>query len=114
MKIKEAIEGISGFKYVIDALDIQSSAGRRMLYALPFLKVPEEIEREVEKNEWLLGGMREEAFSHKIALVQMKIGELRDIASTISRLKYNTPLDDIELFEVKHLAILAHSIAKEV
>ena len=114
MKIKEAIESISGFKYVIDALDIQSSAGRRMLYALPFLKVSEEIVSEIEKIEWLLEGMKEEAFSHKIALVQMKIGELRDIASTISRLKYNTPLDDIELFEVKHLAILAHSIAKEV
>ena len=114
MKIKEAIERISGFKYVIDALDIQSSAGRRMLYALPFLKVSEEIVSEIDKTEWLLKGMREEAFFQKVALIQMKIGELRDIASTISRLKYSTPLDDIELFEVKHLAILADSIGKQV
>lgn len=114
MKIKEAIESISGFKYVIDALDIQSSAGRRILYALPFLKVSEEIESEVHKTEWLLEGMREETFSQKLAHMQMKIAELRDIASTISRLKYNTPLDDIELFEIKHLAILADSIVKQV
>ncbi|MDD4605196.1 MAG: hypothetical protein PHH10_02750, partial [Dysgonamonadaceae bacterium] len=114
MRIKEAIAHISGFKFVIDALNIQSSAGRRILYALPFLKVSEDIEREIDKTEWLIEGMKEEAFSQKIALIQMKMGELRDIASTISRLKYNTVLDDIELFEVKHLAILADSIGKEV
>lgn len=114
MKIKEAIDSISGFKYMIDALDIQSSAGRRILYALPFLKESEEMEGEIEKTEWLLKEMKEETFSQKLVLMQMKIGELRDIASTISRLKYNTPLDDIELFEVKHLSILADSIAKQV
>lgn len=114
MRIKEAIAHISGFKFVIDALNIQSSAGRRILYALPFLKVSEDIEREIDKTESLIEGMKEEAFSQKIALIQMKMGELRDIASTISRLKYNTVLDDIELFEVKHLAILADSIGKEV
>ena len=114
MKIKEAIERIGGFKYVIDALDIRSSAGRRILYALPFLKVSEEIESEIEKTELLIEGMLEETFSRKVAIIQMKMGELRDIASTISRLRYNTTLDDIELFEVKHLAILADSIGKMV
>ena len=114
MKIKEAIEHIGGFKYVINALNIHSSAGRRILYALPFLKVSEEIARETEKTEWLIDGMNEEAFSQKVALTQMKLGELRDINNTISRLRYNNTLDDIELFEVKHLAILAHSIDKEV
>ena len=114
MKIKEAIEHISGFRYVINALNIHSSAGRKILYALPFLKASEEIAREVEKTEWLINGMREEEFSQKIALTQMKLGELRDIANTLSQLKYNNTLDDIELFEVKHLAILAHSIDKEV
>lgn len=114
MKIKEAIEYISGFKYVIDALNIHSSAGRKVLYALPFLKVSEEIAHEVGKTEWLLDKMREEIFSQKVALTQMKLGELRDISYTLSRLKYYNILDDIELFEVKHLAILAHSIGKEV
>ena len=114
MKIKEAIEHISGFKYVINALNIHSSAGRKILYALPFLKVLEEITLEIEKTEWLINEMREETFSQKVALTQMKLGELRDIANTISRLRYNNTLDDIELFEVKHLAILADSIDKEL
>lgn len=114
MKIKEAIEHISGFKYVIDALKIYSSAGRRILYALPFLKKSEEITHEIEKTAWLIDKMREDSFCQKIALTQMKLGELRDIANTISRLRYKNTLDDIELFEVKHLSILAHSIAKEV
>ena len=114
MKIKEAIEHIGGFKYVINSLNIHSSAGRRILYALPFLKASEEIAREIEKTEWLIDEMTEETFSQKVALIQMKLGELRDISNTISRLRYNNTLDDIELFEVKHLAILAHSIDKEV
>ena len=114
MKIKEAIEHIGGFKYVINSLNIHSSAGRRILYALPFLKASEEIAREIEKTEWLIDEMTEETFSQKVALTQMKLGELRDIINTISRLRYNNTLDDIELFEVKHLAILAHSIDKEV
>ncbi|NLA63103.1 MAG: DNA mismatch repair protein MutS, partial [Bacteroidales bacterium] len=114
MKIKEAIEYIGGFKYVINALNIHSSAGSKILYALPFLKVSEEIAHETEKTEWLIDGMNEESFSQKVALTQMKLSELRDINNTISRLRYNNTLDDIELFEVKHLAILAHSIDKEV
>ena len=114
MKIKEAIEHISGFKFVIDALNLQSSAGRRILYALPFLKQSEEIAREIEKTAWLIDGMKDETFYQKVSLTQMKLGELRDINSTISRLRYNNTLDDIELFEIKHLAILAHSIGKEV
>ena len=114
MKIKEAIEYIGGFKYVIDTLNIHSSAGRRILYALPFLKVPEEIKHEIEKTDWLIDKLNDEVFSQKLELTQMKLGQLRDIANTLSRLKYNNTLDDIELFEIKHLAILAHSIGKEV
>lgn len=114
MKIKEAIDNISGFKYVIDALKIQSSAGRRMLYALRFLNVAEEIEREIEKTESIREGIKEDIFSQKISLIHMKMGELRDIESTISRLKYSAILDDIEFFEIKHLAILAESIRNEV
>ena len=114
MKIKEAIEQIGGFKYVINALNIHSSAGRRILYALPFLKVSEEIAREIEKTEWILNRLSEQAFALKIGLIQMKLGELRDINNTISQLRYNNTLDDIELFEVKHLAILGHSIDKEL
>lgn len=114
MKIKEAIAHTNGFKFVIDALDIQSSAGRRILHALPFLTDPEELEREMEKTETLIEGMKEEAFSQKIALIQMKLSGVRDIASTISRLKQSNLLDEIELFEIKHLAILANSIGKEV
>ena len=114
MKIKEAIEYISGFKYVIDALNIHSSAGRRILYALPFLRVSEDIKCEIDKTEWLINRLIDEKFSQKLELTQMKLGQLRDITSTLSRLKYNNALDDIELFEIKHLAILAHSIDKEV
>ena len=85
MKIKEAIEYISGFKYVIDALNIHSSAGRRILYALPFLRVSEDIKCEIDKTEWLINRLIDEKFSQKLELTQMKLGQLRDITSTLSR-----------------------------
>ena len=114
MKLKEAIDRISGFRFIIDALNIQSSAGRRILYTLPFLTLKEDIEREVEKTELLREGMKDEGFSLKISLIHMKMGQLHDIKNTISRLKNQGVMDDIELFEIKHFALLAESIKKEV
>ncbi|MEG1736749.1 MAG: DNA mismatch repair protein MutS [Odoribacter sp.] len=112
MRIKEAIREVSGFRYMIENLNVRSSLGRRYLYELPWLNRKEEIESEQRKMKevMLLGGdveaeERMEKIGRKLALV-------RDIQGTVMRIGEANVADDLELFELKSFALLAVEIRK--
>ena len=108
--LKHAIEEIGGLKFMTDALNLRSSAGRRYLYALPFMTKLEHLEKAMDENAAVLAKRCEEKWKQKFSVLEMKIGQLHDIKTTIKHLADKNVLDDIELFELKQFAILSEDI----
>lgn len=97
--VKDIIQESPGFRFVIDDLKILSPAGRSRLLQQPFWVSENDIQAELELVERTIPMLEKADFS--------ALSQLRDILPTLSRLAASATLDDIELFEVKHLAILA-------
>jgi len=91
---------------MIDQLELQSGYARRWLLDSPMMTSGEEITA-------AYGELRRFAdFVNRIDNTYIntlfhKLCGLKDIRTTIKNLKQSSALDDIELFEVKHLAILS-------
>ena len=107
MLLKNIIDEVSGFRFMIDNLDIKSGIGRRMLLATKFITDEKVIEQQVNDIEYLL-----QKFDKKIAFEQLLnlLSEIRDIRGSIRNLELGNTLDDIELFEIKTFAITAETI----
>ena len=103
-----------GFRFIIDDLKIMSPAGRKFLYDRKIMTSTESIESESDKLEKMVKIVKKADKSGAIDRICSKLNEFRDIDGTISRLNGFDTLDDIELFEIKHFAILIESIREEI
>lgn len=110
MKLKEAIESISGFKYMMDLLHLHSAVGRKRLQDLQFLTYKEAIEKELDETAATIQKLNDKQLNNTFSILIAKLEQLRDIKATFSRLASGNTLNDIDLFEVKHFAILSESI----
>ena len=96
---------------MLDELELQSGFARRWLLDSPMMSRDEEIAAAYDElrrfNSFI--GQVEKTY---IDTLLFKLQGLKDIRTTIKNLKHGATLDDIELFEVKHLAILAADVSK--
>lgn len=114
MKLSEAIKTVNGFRYLIDDLDIISASGRRALYNLPFLTDAKKMQLAWNQTQIFCNLLEKESSNQIIALIKMKLMQLKDIHGTIQYVANNNVKDDIELFEIKHFAILSEAIRNYV
>lgn len=102
MQVREAIKQISGFRYLIDRLELRSGVGRERILHQPWMECSETIEKELEKTEQII---RVAATNPPLTCKFRKALErVKNIRGTIKRLSENTVLDDLELFEIKNFA----------
>ena len=102
---------------MVDELQLQSSYGRSRLLQSPFM-----TERgEIEKSLGSLGECFRTLYvdgdgkaSSALASLKHRLMCLRDISGTLDRLSRDVVLDDVDLFEIKYLALLAGNVAKDV
>ncbi|MDR1273655.1 MAG: DNA mismatch repair protein MutS, partial [Odoribacteraceae bacterium] len=104
MLLKEAIEEISDLRRVIERVETRSGAGRRALLDAPYLRAGEEIRRELELVE------RASPLLQRPGVARL-LSRVKDARGTIRRLAAGETPDDVELFEIKHLALLAGEIS---
>ncbi len=114
MQIKQGIQQISGFKYIIDSLNVLSSIGRKQLLAMPFLTDKADIEIALTETETACQIANKKENEKSLSILSTKLMQLRDISGTIKILSGKNVLNDIELFEIKHFALLAESIRELV
>ncbi len=110
MKFREIVDSPCGIRYCFDSLELQSGFARKSLLESPMSISKDEIEQKyaslkvfvdlVENNKSLVQN------------VQFKLQGLRDILGTLQSLEDGNLLDDIELFEIKHLALLGDDIKR--
>lgn len=111
MKLRNVIESPCGIRYVVDQLELQSGFARRWLLDTPMMTSGEHIMACYS----VLGRFAE--FVNRVEplfinTLNHKLCGLKDIRTTIKNLYSRSVLDDIELFEVKHLALLATDVAR--
>lgn len=108
--LKQFQQQIGGFKYITDSLNVLSSAGRRQLLSLPFLAKANDIQTALEETATVLRCTENTEQARILSLVAMKMTQLRDIKGTLNHLADKNVLSDVELFEIKHFAILSEHI----
>ncbi len=111
MQLKNVIESPCGIRYMLDQLDLQSGFARRWLLDSPMMSRVEEIEAYYDELHRFTVFV-EQADRTRLETLLFKLQALKDIRTTVKNLHNHAVLDDIELFEVKHLAILATDVAR--
>ena len=111
MQLKNVIESPCGIRYMLDQLELQSGYARRWLLDSPMMTCGEDIIASYAILQRFADFVNrvEPLF---INTLNHKLCGLKDIRTTIKNLHRQAVLDDIELFEVKHLAILANDVNK--
>ena len=102
MTFKSALDIDCGLRYMYDNLDIMSPCGRKMLLASEMMTSKRELDFHYRRLN--------EIFDKDCTKIAHKLMCIKDIHNTLSRLDNGTVLDDIELFEVKYLAIVSREV----
>ena len=108
MKFREIIDSPCGIRYLFDALELQSGYARIVLLDREMMTSPEEIAASYASLRHYIALVREDR--RKVEDLQFHLQGLRDIRSTLASLSEGIVLDEIELFEIKHLALLADKL----
>lgn len=104
MKIKELIKQDAGFQYIIDSMELMSSAGRRVMLDTPLLTDGAELQAEWDRIDSVVGAAQQP--ENKRAYVDLRhcLMQLHDLQGTLASLANHTPLNEVELFEIKNLS----------
>lgn len=102
MQVSEAIKQISGFRYLIDRLELRSGVGRERILHQPWGECVGTIGKELEKTEQII--RIADVDPSLTCRFRKALGRVKNIRGTIKRLSENTVLDDLELFEIKNFA----------
>ena len=103
MIVRKAIQEIRGFRYMAEHLDIRSGLGQKVFYDLPWYGSREEIEGELERVSKTIWAIQEDG--RRAEQVAARLGLVKDIRKSVERVKEGVVLDDLELFELKRLAL---------
>lgn len=110
MQLKNVIESPCGLRFMVERLDLQSGFARRFLLEQPMMLTGKEIEESYAVLHRFADFIAQVDPTY-INTLRFKLQGLKDIRTTIRNLSQKAVLDDIELFEVKHLAILSTDVA---
>ncbi|MFA5850824.1 MAG: DNA mismatch repair protein MutS [Bacteroidales bacterium] len=113
MRLRTILDTPGGFRFFFENLSLQSSAARQMLLETVMPHTLKEISNNYkELEEFFKLFASEEKFTYTVLNIRTRLTSLRDIHGTLSRLSGGVVLDDIELFEIKGLALLYEDIKK--
>ena len=110
MQLKDIINQPCGIKFVIDNLDLHSGYTRLMLLESELINDGAAIERQYSVIKRFFDVITDDENKLSINTLQHKLCNLKEIKSTINNLRNHIVLNDIELFEIKHLALLSYDI----
>lgn len=106
MLLRDKIKDEPGFQYVVDNLQIMSSAARRQLLDTPWQTDGASIEREYDNIARVADLLRDPEAQRPMAVIRHKLMELHDIATTLGNLIHHMRMTEVELFEIKQLSLL--------
>ncbi len=109
MKIKELIKQDTGFQYIIDSMEFMSAAGRRKALNKEFSNNAEGLLSEWQRTDKAVAATLEYKYKKPYIDLRHCLMCLHDLQGTLSSLASHTPLNEVELFEIKNLAMLCRT-----
>ena len=100
---KDCITALPVFRFVYDRLQLQSPTGRKALMQSPFISDAQLLKNCFNEIENVL--IWQESNADNVQKIKQLLNAVQDISATLSRLKNNEALDDVELFEIKKSAL---------
>jgi len=114
MQLKQVIQDPCGIRYMVDALDVQSGVAGRLLLEQEMMTCPEDITREYAILRGYTSAIQNATNQSHLKTLLFRLQGLKDLRTTLHNLSEGHLLDDIELFEIKHLSLLAEEVRKEM
>ena len=109
MKIKELIKLDPGFQYVIDNMELMSSAGRRKTLNTEFCTDASVLQAEWDQLEKAIQAIREYKYKKPYIELRHCLMQLHDLQGTLANLANHATLNEVDLFELKNLSLLAQT-----
>lgn len=110
MQLRKLIDSPCGLRFILDELCTHSSYSRKLLLESTMMHDRESIEKSYSVLKEFYHVVENDDNKNTIQTLQFKLCKLKDINNTISRLSSSTVIDDIELYEVKSLALLSADV----
>lgn len=111
MKVKELVKQDAGLKYAVDSMEFMSAAGRRCMLETSFLADRRALESQWDRLGRAIAATQK--FEYKKPYIDLRhcLMQLHDLQGTLGSLAAHTVLTEVELFEIKNLALLAQQAA---
>ena len=110
MQLRKLIDSPCGLRFMIDNLCTHSSYSRKLLLESKMMYDRTTIEKSYSVLKEFYKVVENNEDKNVVQTLQFKLCNLKDINNTISRLASSAVIDDIELFEVKNLALLSADV----
>ena len=109
MKFREIVDSPCGIRYLFDNLELQSGYARKVLLDREMMVDPDQIDSAGATLRKHLEMVQKDR--RRVEDMRFRLQGLRDISGTLASLAAGAVLDEIEFFEIKHLAMLAESLS---
>ena len=109
MKFREIVDSPCGIRYLFDNLELQSGYARKVLLDREMMVDPDQIDAAGATLRKHLEMVQKDR--RRVEDMRFRLQGLRDISGTLASLAAGAVLDEIEFFEIKHLAMLAESLS---
>ena len=117
MVFRDYIDSPCGLRFMLEQLQLLSSCGRKRLLSTELMASKKELEVCYSHLKDAYSALYEKAtpkVSATLASVKHRLMCVRDIEGTLERLSGKVVLDDIDLFEIKYLALLNGAVKEDV
>ena len=105
MKFREIVESPCGIRYLFDELRLQSGFARKVLLDREMMTDAAQIDAAYARLRDFIAQVKSDR--RRIEDIRFRLQGLREITGTLGSLAEGAMLDEIELFEIKHMAMLA-------
>lgn len=103
---------MKGFRYMVENLELHTAVGRKMLYNQQWMCTRDEVEFELKCVEEVYGRVMTQ--KNEVERIVICLERVKDINGTIDRIGEGVVLDDLELFELKGLALICAELREFV
>ena len=110
MQLRKLIDSPCGLRFMIDNLCTHSSYSRKLMLESSMMYDKNSIEKSYAVMKEFYEVVKNDENKNIVQSLQFKLCNLKDINHTISRLATSVVVDDIELYEVKSLALLSADV----
>ena len=109
MKFREIVESPCGIRFLFDELELQSGYARKVLLDREMMVDADRIDAAYARLRTYFDLVLSDR--RRVEDMRFRLQGLRDISGTLSALAEGAILDEIEFFEIKHMAMLGQTLS---